>query len=40
VRLATAHGRPAPRNEIISTLINGWAGQPMPARALRRALGV
>lgn len=38
VRLAAAHGRAAPRNEIISGLINAWAGQPMPSRALRRAL--
>jgi 2-dehydropantoate 2-reductase len=38
VRLAAAHGRAAPRNETISTLVRSWAGEPMSARALRRAL--
>lgn len=38
VRLAAAHGTTAPRNEIISTLIDAWSGQPLPAEDLRRAL--
>jgi 2-dehydropantoate 2-reductase len=40
VRLAAAHGRAAPRNETISTLVRSWAGEPMSARALRRALSL